>query len=955
MFGQIPSYYNGLDLTKTGNDLFLELSVRISETHTSIPYTASTTDIWDACKLADEDPEISTNVLLIYGFNDDDGILDTDRTRSKDATDSGGGDVGTWNREHIFAKSLAIPVLNTDAPGPGTDVYNLKAADSERNTLRSNRKFTDGSGNSGIVSLNGGWYPGDEWKGDVARTVMYMYLRYHGDGTQVSETKCLPINIGFGETLSVDPNMIDLFLRWNVEDPVSDFEANHNDKLEGIQGNRNPFIDNPYLATIIWGGINAEDKWDMNSTSDTEAPSIPSNLVASNITDTSVEVSWDASTDNIGVYDYLIYLDDVYLQTSTTTSTTISGLSALTAYTIKIKARDASSNMSNLSEALNVTTIEGPIVLFEENFEDCSAIQFVTYSEASNKDWTCEVQYGENNSGSIGINGYGQDVLSKDWLITANAIDFDASSGEKLRFYTDAAYGTTPLELLYSNNYDGVSNPSDFTWISVPNVTIPVHSTGTSTEEVYILDDIDVSTINGSVYFAFKYYSDENPTRWTVDSFKLTATEIDTDSDNDGVDNEVDSCPGTPEGEVVDANGCSEGQRDDDNDGVANTIDICANTPVGETVDEQGCSSSQLDDDNDGIMNNVDICPNTPSGEVVDANGCSEGQLDDDNDGVANAIDICANTPVGETVDEQGCSSSQLDDDNDGIMNNIDICPDTPSGETVNTTGCAESQLDDDNDGIPNSIDQCPNTPDGDIVDSVGCTIFSLPFNNFTIETIGETCPDKNNGKIIISADASYNYTLTLNTAGSYNFTDTFTIENVPPGTYELCISIPEQNYEQCYVVTIAEGTVISAKSNTKSGKTYVSVEEGTAPYAAVVNGVELFETNQSSFEFNVKHGDLVEVKSAIDCEGVYSKVIELNDEIAAYPNPTNGLFQVYLPVHNESVKAEVFNNYSQRILTKQYQLNYDKITIDLSGYPSGIYLVKIYVNTPIVLKVIKN
>jgi len=520
---QIQPYYNGLDFTKTGNDLYLELSNRIISTHTPIPYTSSSTDTWDVLLQADEDPENNLNVLLIYGYNDTDGNFLTDRTRAKTETDTGGGDPGKWNREHVFAKSLANPSLLTEDPGPGTDVHNIRPADSEQNAYRSNRKFSDGSGNSGVVTNNGGWYPGDEWKGDVARMVMYMYLRYNGDGSKSSETQCLPINVGFGTTLTIDSNMIDLFLRWNAEDPVSDFEDQRNPVTEVAQGNRNPFIDNPYLATLIWGGLNAEDRWDLNNSSDTEEPSIPTNVLAFNITDDSVEISWDASTDNVGVIDYLIYLNGTYLQTSLSTQTTLMQLSQNTEYDITIKARDAASNLSNASAIISFTTLEGPIVLLEEDFNDCSNLNFFTYDEASNKNWGCETQYGENNTGSMGINGYQEDVLSKDWLITTNSIDFDKNTGEKLSFYSDAAYGSTPLELRYSSDYDGSGNPNNFTWTSVPNITIPLHSDGSGTEEVFTFNDVDISSITGTVYMAFKYYSNSSPTRWTVDSFKITA------------------------------------------------------------------------------------------------------------------------------------------------------------------------------------------------------------------------------------------------------------------------------------------------------------------------------------------------------------------------------------------------------------------------------------------------
>jgi len=525
-YGQIQPYYNGIDFTKSGNDLFLDLSDRVELTHVSIPYTSSATiDTWDVIMQSDEDPTDNLNVLLIYGFDDNDGNYQTDRTRIKTNRDVGGGDQGTWNREHVFAKSLAIPSLSTEEPGPGTDVFNLKAADTDRNSERSNRKYAEGSGNSGIVASNGGWYPGDEWKGDVARTVLYMYLRYHGDGSKISETKCLPINVGFGSTLNVDANMVDLFLKWNVEDPVSSFEDDHNAIIEVVQGNRNPFIDNPYLATMIWGGLNAEDRWNLNNSSDTEVPTMPTNVIATNITNDSVEINWTSATDNIEVIDYLIYLNGIYLQSAISTTATIRGLEESTPYEITIKARDAASNLSQESQKIAFTTLAGPKVLFVENFEDCANLNFVAYSEASNKNWECQTQFGENSSGSMGINGYQQDVLSKDWLITKNPINFDDNSEEKVSFYADASYGSSTLELVYSNDYNGLGNVENYTWNAVPNVTVPTHSDGSGTEEVFTFNDIDISTLNGLVYFAFRYYSNDNPTRWTVDSFEITAAD----------------------------------------------------------------------------------------------------------------------------------------------------------------------------------------------------------------------------------------------------------------------------------------------------------------------------------------------------------------------------------------------------------------------------------------------
>ncbi|MBQ0719505.1 MAG: thrombospondin type 3 repeat-containing protein [Gammaproteobacteria bacterium] len=123
---------------------------------------------------------------------------------------------------------------------------------------------------------------------------------------------------------------------------------------------------------------------------------------------------------------------------------------------------------------------------------------------------------------------------------------------------------------------------------------------------------------------------------------------------------------------------------DDDADSVPNSADTCPNTPAGESVDANGCSESQKDDDNDGVMNTADTCPNTPANETVDADGCGDSQKDDDMDGIANSLDQCPNTPVNEVVDADGCSESQKDDDDDQIVNSEDFCPNDATNTCFN-------------------------------------------------------------------------------------------------------------------------------------------------------------------------------------------------------------------------------------------------------------------------------
>ncbi len=276
---QVPSYYNNVDLNATGSTLKSRLASKISSTHTTnLSYTPG---VWNALRVADLNTGSSSKVLLIYGYSDSDGDYRTDRTRSKY---DNGNNTGDWNREHVYPKSLGTPNLGTT--GPGADVHHIRASDINRNASRGSRKFASGSGNSYATS-QGNWYPGNEFKGDVARMVMYMYLRYG--------SRCLPKNVGVGSTVSNDQNMLQLFLQWNAEDPVSAFELSRNDVIQGYQGNRNPFIDNPAFATQIWGGPAAEDRFGNNNGGGGTPPSGSTTSVTVRITfdNYASETSWE--------------------------------------------------------------------------------------------------------------------------------------------------------------------------------------------------------------------------------------------------------------------------------------------------------------------------------------------------------------------------------------------------------------------------------------------------------------------------------------------------------------------------------------------------------------------------------------------------------------------------------------------------------------------------------------
>ena len=244
-----PSYYNPIDFSLEGEALKNDLSDLLNATHN---YEVDYNELWEILQQTDLVPDNQNNVYLIYGWDNANAEDDDDFWRNKLWTCGNGNSCTdeTWNREHVYPK--ALDESTSDDSGPTADPHMLRASDVEMNGMRANRLFAQGNGTASYITNNGDFYPGDNWKGDVARIIMYMYVHY---GEQWN-----PNFVGQGAN-SFHSDMPDIFLQWNAEDPVSQYELNRNNIVEGYQGNRNPFIDNPYLATLIWNGPVAENTW----------------------------------------------------------------------------------------------------------------------------------------------------------------------------------------------------------------------------------------------------------------------------------------------------------------------------------------------------------------------------------------------------------------------------------------------------------------------------------------------------------------------------------------------------------------------------------------------------------------------------------------------------------------------------------------------------------------------
>ena len=229
-----------------------------------------------------------------------------------------------------------------------------------------------------------------------------------------------------------------------------------------------------------------------------------------------------------------------------------------------------------------------------------------------------------------------------------------------------------------------------------------------------------------------------------------------------------------------------------------------------------------------------------------------------------------------------------------------------------------------------------------------------LGADNFTIQAFGETCTGMENGKVVISGNAVHDYIATINGV-PYEFTKDKTIEDLPPGTYDLNIEVVGKNFTHRYQLIIEKAITLSGKISINKTTAKVSVKSGEAPYTVIKNGVQIFETYQSNFTVEVNHGDNIQVKSKTACQGELLKTINLLENIRAYPNPTSGVFELYIPNEIKTIGVEVYNIRSQLIASKIHTVKSGKVQLNIADKPKGIYFVKVNSDKPSFIKVIKN
>ncbi|GAA5088011.1 hypothetical protein GCM10023210_11210 [Chryseobacterium ginsengisoli] len=270
-----------------------------------------------------------------------------------------------WNREHMMPQST----FYSNYP-MYSDLFYVVPTDARINQLRSNYPYgivgstiyytftnTSRIGNCAIpgMTYTGRVYePINEFKGDVARSLLYFAVRYEGKlGTFNFNNNANPVSdtnpLDGTEERAFDPAYVAMLLQWNQQDPVSQKEIDRNNAVYNLQKNRNPFIDNPAWINAIWG-----------QTPDAVVPQTPTNLTVTQNSAYFTTLSWtpSSSTDVIG---YKIYQNGTLVGATKNTTFSVDHLTPSTAYTFTVKAYDNGYLLSSDSNIASATTLASDV------------------------------------------------------------------------------------------------------------------------------------------------------------------------------------------------------------------------------------------------------------------------------------------------------------------------------------------------------------------------------------------------------------------------------------------------------------------------------------------------------------------------------------------------------------------------------------------------------------------
>jgi hypothetical protein len=241
--------------------------------------------------------------------------------------------------------------------------------------------------------------------------------------------------------------------------------------------------------------------------------------------------------------------------------------------------------------------------------------------------------------------------------------------------------------------------------------------------------------------------------------------------------------------------------------------------------------------------------------------------------------------------------------------------------------------------------------------------VFKLPADNFKVSATSVTCKGEHNGSIQVTAKQSLNYTLTVTGSGlnqSYAFSNNVSAGNLPPGTYDACITVAGQpDYQQCFELVISQPDDLSVFSSVNKATNSLNLTlNGSDQYAVVLNGTT-YNTTESSMTLPLHKGNnTLLVVTDKPCQGTIEKTIGITDHLSPYPNPFQDILNVNL---GDGLVARciiaVYNIADGRLLYKQQLSNRSGVVqIALTGLKNGTYSLNMSLdNRESVYKIIKK
>jgi len=247
-----PDPYYGAYQGLSGEALKRHLHLVIRN-HKRISYQAA----WEALESTDQCDSLADHVVLIYAQRSQ-PKFQRDRGTSYNYVANGYTLIDSWNREHVWPKSHGFP---NETDTAYTDLHHLCPADRSINSARNTRSFDCSDepylDNGGSVPTSCktsrskySWEPPDRVKGDIARMMFYMVVRYEGPTYDLELVEYVVPNNNKLPILG----KLSTLIQWHNLDPVDHRERRRNQIIyERYQGNRNPFIDHPEFVALIWG------------------------------------------------------------------------------------------------------------------------------------------------------------------------------------------------------------------------------------------------------------------------------------------------------------------------------------------------------------------------------------------------------------------------------------------------------------------------------------------------------------------------------------------------------------------------------------------------------------------------------------------------------------------------------------------------------------------------------